>query len=394
LVLNGGTLRKVGGTSSSTNRLFTLGGSSSIESSTGNALDFTNTGSIAATGAAARTLTLAGVGTGVGSLAPNLNDATGGGGVVSLVKNGTGTWTVSGASSNFSGGTTVTAGLLTMGSASALGSTSGQLTVNGGTLNMASFNLTVGNLTGSGGTISGTAGGTRTLTIGQGNGTGGNFQGSIANGSGGTTALTKIGTGTITLAGTSTYTGNTTISAGTLLLDGTHTGGGLYSLSSNATLGGSGSTASTLNVSGIIAPGNSIDTLDTGTVTWNGAASAGSATHWVFELGASDTADLLNITGDFNGNTGVGSVFRFDFAGSTHQGTFDLVTWSGNTTFVSPNSEFTYTNLGGGNTGTFQFGGVGNKTLQFVAVPEPAAMAILGAAFALSGIQFARRRKV
>ena len=95
----------------------------------------------------------------------------------------------------YTGGTIVNAGTLQTNNTSALGSTSGQLTVNtGGTLNMNTVSLTVGNLTGTGGTITGISG-NRTLTIGQGDTGGGNYQGSIQNG-GGTTALTKTGTGT------------------------------------------------------------------------------------------------------------------------------------------------------------------------------------------------------
>jgi len=118
----------------------------------------------------------------------------------------------------YAGGTTLNAGTLTMGNASALGSTGGQLTINGGTLDMAGNSLTVGNLTGAGGVINGVSG-NRTLTIGEGNGTGGNFRGQISDG-GGTTALAKIGAGTITLSGANDYTGETTVSAGTLVFGG------------------------------------------------------------------------------------------------------------------------------------------------------------------------------
>ena len=138
------------------------------------------------------------------------------------------------------GGTIVNAGTLTMGNASALGSTSGQLTVNGGTLNMAANSLTVGNLTGTGGVINGTSG-TRTLTIGQGDFGGGNYAGSIQNGAAGTTALTKTGTGTITLSGANSYTGATAVNAGKLFINGNHTSAtGNVTVAADATLGGTG----------------------------------------------------------------------------------------------------------------------------------------------------------
>jgi autotransporter-associated beta strand protein len=176
-------------------------------------------------------------------------------GANNLTVTGAGTITLSG-TNTYTGGTTVSAGTLTMGNAGALGSPSATLTVNGGSLNMGSQNLTVGNLTGAGGTITGTSG-DRLLTIGQGNATGGNYQGVIENGAGGTTALTKTGTGTLTLSGNNTYTGATTVSQGTLIINGSNASTSV-SVAANASLSGSGSFASaTLGGSGSIDPGNS-----------------------------------------------------------------------------------------------------------------------------------------
>ena len=147
-----------------------------------------------------------------------------------LVKFGAGTLLLN-AANTFTGGTKLSAGTLTLSNAGALGSTSGQLSVNGGTLNMVANSLTVGNLTGSGGIISGTSG-TRTLTIGQGDFGGGNFQGQINDGSGGTTALTKTGNGTITLSGANGYTAATIVSGGTLQLGNNTATGSLTGTSS------------------------------------------------------------------------------------------------------------------------------------------------------------------
>jgi len=172
--------------------------------------------------------------------------------------------------------------------------------------------------------------------------------------------LIKTGAGILELTGAAntSQAWTTQVNAGTLLLNntsGSATSTGGITVASGATLGGSGSTISATIVSGSIRPGNSIGQLNTGSVTWNGAASASAATDWVFELGASNTADLLNITGAFNKDTTNGSIFRFNFAGSTAQGTFKLVDWTTTSNFDI--NDFSYTNLGGGNNGVFSFNG-------------------------------------
>ncbi len=209
---------------------------------------------------------------------------------------------------------------------------------------------------------------------------------------GGSGTLEKQGAGTLTLTGNNTYTGGTTVSTGTLLVNNTSdsgTGSGSLLVSAGATLGGSGEIAGITTISGILAPGNSIGTLTVANdVTWNGSLLSDGTANWKFELGAANTADLLRITGGASEFLkGSGSVFCFDFMGSTATGTFTLVDWDstasfgggvGGTSFAA--TDFTATNLGGGNTGTFQFNG---SQLQFQAIPEPSAgvlMVIAGTA--------------
>ncbi len=109
-----------------------------------------------------------------------------------LTLNGTGV-SSDGALRNISG-TNTYAGLVTLGSASRINSDSGTLTLsNSGTITGSGLGLTVG---GAGNT-------TINSIIGTGSGT-----------------LTKDGAGTLTLAGANTYTGTTTISAGTVALSG------------------------------------------------------------------------------------------------------------------------------------------------------------------------------
>ena len=121
---------------------------------------------------------------------------------------------VSGANT-YSGGTNVSGGTLQLGNNTALGATSGSLTVaSGAVLNINGYSPTVGALSGSGTIDNAIGGGNPTLAIGTGNASG-TFSGMIQNTSG-ATALTKIGSGNLFLTGANGYTGLTTVSAGTL----------------------------------------------------------------------------------------------------------------------------------------------------------------------------------
>jgi hypothetical protein len=148
-----------------------------------------------------------------------------------------------------------------------------------------------------------------------------------------------------------------------------------------------------------LAPGNSIGTLTVANdVIWNGSLATGATTNWKFELGAANTADLLRITGAASEFIkGSGSVFCFDFLGSTETGLFTLVDWDSiasfgggvdGTSFAA--TDFTYTNLGSSNTGTFQFNG---SQLEFQAVPEPSTTALSLLSAVLFGTHLAIRRR-
>ena len=163
---------------------------------------------------------------------------------------------------------------------------------------------------------------------------------------------------TLTLGGTNSYSGTTAVNSGTLMVNGTHVGGGSYTVASGATLAGTGTINSATTVSGKLTPGSSgspIGTLNIASnVTWNGGATASSATDWLFQIGP-NTSDILRVTGNFN--KGSGSAFRFDFGGATELGVFKLVEWTSNSTFNA--SDFSSVNVGGGHTAFFQ--GNGNK---------------------------------
>lgn len=120
----------------------------------------------------------------------------------------------------YTGGTTVAAGTLRLGNAQALGSGTGDFTINGGTLDVRTFDQTLINLSGSGGTITDNFAGTGTTIITANILTGATtFSGSINNGTGGRAIrLVKTGPGTLILskANGHNYTGDTFINDGRL----------------------------------------------------------------------------------------------------------------------------------------------------------------------------------
>ncbi|MDQ0589228.1 autotransporter-associated beta strand repeat-containing protein [Variovorax paradoxus] len=179
LVVNAGANLEYTGATTSTDRGFTLG-----TGAAGGGIDVDS---------APTTLTMSGVATGAGALRKE--------GAGTLVLPGTNTYT---------GGTIVNAGVLRAGSTTAFGSTIGLMTVNaGGTLQLGTFNTTVGALAGAGLVDIGTA----MLTMGGANGT---FTGAIS----GTGGLTRTIGGTQTFTGcNNTYAGATTINGGVISTD-------------------------------------------------------------------------------------------------------------------------------------------------------------------------------
>ena len=116
----------------------------------------------------------------------------------------------------------------------------------------------------------------KTLTF-AGTNTGDNtFASAIINGPN-ATSVSKTGTGKWVLTGASTYSGGTTVSGGTLWANnttGNATGSNSVTVQSNATLGGTGavSGAVTIEAGGTLSPGNSPESLGTGTLNFNATA--------------------------------------------------------------------------------------------------------------------------
>ncbi|BDU21085.1 autotransporter-associated beta strand repeat-containing protein [Dyella sp. GSA-30] len=198
IVLQNGTLRYTGGVTS-TNRIYSLVGASTIANDGTGGLSLTGAG-VFTTGA---TITLGGSYTGTNNYAGAIS------GTGNVVMNGSGNWVLGGANT-YVGTTTVQSGTLTAGSANAFGASKG-LVVNGGTLDINDQSIIVPTLAGTGGSVDL---GNGSLTV---NATSGStsYAGSI----GGTGSFTKLGASTQTLTGANTYTGATTIGGGTLALD-------------------------------------------------------------------------------------------------------------------------------------------------------------------------------
>lgn len=141
------------------------------------------------------------------------------------------------------------------------------------------------------------------------------------------TTLVQSGPGTLTLAGTSNLNGVATVAAATLLVNGAATLNATTSVAAGATLGGTGTVARDVAVSGTLAPGaGGAGTLTTGKLTLNGGSFS------VFELGQAGTAggalnDLLAVNGDLalNGTLNVSKTT----GGTFGDGTYRLFTYTG-----------------------------------------------------------------
>ena len=190
LILNGGTLKYTGG-AVSTDRLFSLQSSSTIDASgTSTGLNFTNTGAMGFNGGtAAKTLTLTGTNTGSNTIAAVIADNTA---ATSLTKSSTGTWVLTGANT-YTGVTTITGGTLKLTGSGSIANSSSIIV--GDTKLNSSATLDVSALAG--------------ITIGSGNSLGGH----------------GIVKGNVTIAGGSLNPGNSigtlTINSGNLTIGGT-----------------------------------------------------------------------------------------------------------------------------------------------------------------------------
>ena len=175
------------------------------------------------------------------------------------------------------------AGSLTVGGSAALNGTSAAISVsvNSGTLSLggnnrlatdASVTLAGGTTLGLGansqqlagltgdGSVTTSASGSLNLNIASSSNN--TYAGSISGGGG----LTKSGNGTLFLTGSNSLTGTTAVSSGTLRVNGSV--GGDATVATGAILGGTGTITGAVNVTGMLSPGASIESLAVGATTF------------------------------------------------------------------------------------------------------------------------------
>ena len=172
---------------------------------------------------------------------------------------------------SYNGGTTVSGGTLQIAGAGTLGSTSGALTTTGGTLDLGASSQTNGVVTISGGAI---ANGTLTGTSFIANNASAATVSAVLAGSSG---LTKSGAGTLTLTAANTFTGNLFGKAGTVVID---SGGKVNTGGNYCSIGTTTNDNATLTLKG------------TGTFTNSSDFNLGDLTNAVGTLNVQDSASL------------------------------------------------------------------------------------------------------
>jgi len=245
---------------------------------------------------------------GHGSFSGAINDATPGG-MVALAITGTGTVTLSG-TNNYSGGTTISSGILNINSDGALGGAAGAVNLNGGTLQFAAgSSVTLNN--------------SRNIVLGGGafdtNGNNATINGVISGSSPTNSNFIMNGTGLLTLTNANTYVGSTTVNAGTLSVSNTSNLGSGALIVNNASTTGSGTQAELIL-------SNSTQTVGplSGTITNQASGNTASIL-----LGPATTLTVnQTAAGTFQGNiVGGGSLVLSDTSNSTLQ-------LSGNSTYT------------------------------------------------------------
>ena len=292
-----------------------------------------------------------------------------GSGAVGLIKVGAGQLTLT-ANNTYSGITAIGGGTLVVGAGGPTGTLgSGSISNNSALVFNRTGTMTVGNAIAGGGT------------------------------------LTQAGPGNAILTAANNYTGGTTVSGGRLSVNGSILGS--VNINSGGTLGGTGiaNGAISVNAGGSLAPGNSIGTLNSGSVLFtnllNTQASA-STFQPELDFAGPGNADLLNVTGSVTINNAILDLSFLNIAAYTSPMTFlivqnddvDAVLGGGFGYILNPAgyaATVNYTFTGPDSIGRIGTGNDVAVTITAIPTPEPSAFVLGG--FGLLALIFIARRK-
>jgi len=190
--------------------------------------------------------------------------------------------------------------------------------------------------------------------------------------------LTKIGSETLAFEVAPTFDGDININAGKVVFNCDVSGlSGNINVASGAKIGGTGTLPAMIIPNGVtVAPGNSIGTLNTGTLELQ----AGSEYDW--EVGTASSADLINVNGNLTIPAGGMTVNVID-AGSPDGSACTLF----QTSFIFGNVANINMSYGVGVAGPDHPTQVGDNIVAGI-IPEPATFGLL----AILGIAFLRRK--
>ena len=234
-----------------------------------------------------------------------LANPDGGTRVLGLAKLGSGTLALT-AANTYSGGTTIEEGTLLLANAAALGTVPGPLAVEGGTLDLGGYSITVPAISGSSGTVTNGAATPVALTFNVTSGTA-TYAGLLADGNGGL-SLVKEGAGDLELIGSNSFGGGTLTDGDIRIHQPTSLGSGpVVSTGSAARVYWSG-TASAVTLSNPFVTGDDItDALAFAPGTDRALALAGTISgsgQIKISASAGGTLDLSGQTAATNTNTG------------------------------------------------------------------------------------------